>query len=225
VKRLGPGLAVALALGLAATAAAHGPAGGGVGYVSSISGLRPPVLGVLVTVLGGDDRLQLVNYSGKTVVVDGYDGEPFLRFAPDGVYENLRSPATYLSQVRDPASIRVPASADPEATPVWRKAGEGSTFAWHDHRIHWTKPELPAPIEKAPREIHLIFRWQVPASADAKRFAITGFLGYRPPPKAAAGNGTSWWLFAAIGAAALVAVALGIGARRRARRRAPGSAG
>ena len=81
-------------LALAPAAVGHGPAGGGICYVSSVSGLKPLVVGVLVTVLGGDDRLQLVNYSGKTVVVDGYEGEPFLRFNSNGVYENVRSPAT-----------------------------------------------------------------------------------------------------------------------------------
>ena len=216
-------LALAAMTGLALTAAAsaHGPAGGGVGYVSSISGLRPPVVGVITTVLGGDDRLQLVNYSGKTIVVDGYEGEPFLRFAGNGVWENLRSPATYLSSVRDPGAAAVPASADPAAKPVWRKVTAGSTYAWHDHRIHWTGAELPVAIQQAPRDIHLIFRWRVPAHADEKRFAITGFLGYRPPVEAPGGGGTSWWLVAAIaGGILLVAAAVGAGARR-ARRRAP----
>src|SRR5215470_7560666 len=122
--------AVVAVLALAPAASAHGPVGGGVGYVSSISGLRPPVLGALVTVLGGDDRLQLVNYTGKTIVVDGYSGEPFLRFAKDGVYVNVRSPAAYLSLQRDPAKAVVPPSADANAAPVWRKASEGTTWAW-----------------------------------------------------------------------------------------------
>src|SRR5688572_17371795 len=92
---------------LAPAAASHGPAGGQ-GYVSTVAGLEPNVLGVQVAVLGGDDRLRLANYSGKTIVVLGYDGEPFLRFAEDGVFENVRSPATYLSRERDPAKIRLP---------------------------------------------------------------------------------------------------------------------
>lgn len=176
---------------------------------------------MLVTVLGGDDRLQLVNYSGKTIVVLGYQGEPFLRFSDNAVYENTRSPATYLSHVRDPAQVRVPPSADPKAEPVWRKATRGSTFAWHDHRIHWTRSNLPPVIQRAPREIHRIFTWQVPALADGKRFAIEGFLGYRPPETAPDDDSTSWWLLAlAIGGAAVVVLAIGIGARR-VRRRAP----
>jgi hypothetical protein len=212
--------ALVAALALASSAAAHGPFGGGVGYVSTVSGLSPPVLGVVVTVLGGDDRLQLVNYSGKTVTIDGYQGEPFVRFTSTGVYENVRSPATYQSLVRDPSKAPMPPSADAKAPPVWRKVSEGSTFAWHDHRIHWTHRELPAVIKKAPRETHLIFRWRVPGHAGPKRFAVEGFLGYRPPPDATNGGTSIWWIAALVGG---LAAAVGIGAeeaRRRTRRRA-----
>jgi len=202
-------------------AGAHGPVGGGVGYISSVDGLRPPVLGVIARVLGGDDRLQLVNYSGKTVVVDGYDGEPFLRFTADGVYENVHSPATYLTRARDQATVSVPAFASPKAAPSWRKVTEGSTFAWHDRRIRWTGSGLPPVVEAAPNDRHLVFRWRIPASADAKRFAISGFLGYAPVPGAKTSSGTSPWLLAGVvGVTALALLALGAGARR-ARRRAP----
>ena len=209
-------LALAAATGLALTAAAsaHGPAGGGVGYVSSISGLRPPVVGVITTVLGGDDRLQLVNYSGKTVVVRGYDGEPFLRFAADGVYENIHSPTTYLTRARDQAGVAVPATANTGAAPSWSKATEGSTFVWHDRRIRWTGAELPAVIKAAPSETHLIFRWRIPARVDARPFAISGFLGYRPLPKSSDGATSPWLIAAVVGASVLAFGALGVGARR-----------
>jgi hypothetical protein len=206
---------------LVPTAGAHGPAGGGVGYISSVDGLRPPVLGVIARVLGGDDRLQLVNYSGKTVLVQGYDGEPFLRFTANGVYENAHSPATYLTRARDQATVSVPAFVSPKAAPSWRKVTEGSTFAWHDRRIRWIGSGLPPVVKAAPNDRHLIFRWRVPARADAKRFAISGYLGYAPVPGAASSGGTSAWLVAGVvGATVLALLVLGAGARR-ARRRAP----
>jgi hypothetical protein len=219
MRRLGAALAAGLLL--APAAAAHGPVGGGQGYVSTVAGLEPNVLGVFVSVLGGDDRLRLVNYSGKTIVVLGYDREPFLRFAKNGVYENVRSPATYLSRERDPAKARVPASADPKATPRWRKVGAGvASYVWHDHRIHWTKSELPPVVQQAPDQIHRIFRWRIPARANGQPFVVLGFLGYAPSPNAGE-DATSRWLPAAvIGASLLVAAALGAGARR-AWRRAP----
>ncbi len=61
--------ALAVTLATVAAASAHGPEDGGTGYVSTVSGLRPNVVGVFVTVLGGDDRLQLTNYSGALVEV------------------------------------------------------------------------------------------------------------------------------------------------------------
>jgi hypothetical protein len=205
-----------LALAVASSAGAHGPVGGGVGYVSSIAGLEPDVFGVVVRVLGGDDRLQLVNYSGKTIVVDGYAGEPFLRFTAKGVEENVRSPAAYLSRERDPERAHVPASADAKAAPVWRKVTLGPSFAWHDHRIHWLDAEKPAVVRDAPKETHLIFRWKVPATADGKRFAIKGFLGYAPTAaELEDGGGRNWWAIGALAAAgALALVGVGAGARR-----------
>jgi hypothetical protein len=220
VRRL---VAVAAAgLLLAPAAAGHGPAGGGQGYVSTVAGLQPNVLGVLVSVLGGDDRLRVANYSGKTIEVLGYQGEPFLRFGKAGVYENVRSPATYLSRERDPAKANVPASADPKAAPRWRKvAAAGESFVWHDHRIHWTRPEPPPIVQAAPNEIHRIFRWRIPARADGEDFVVSGFLGYAPTPEAEKDDGISAWLVAAvIGSTLLAAAALGAGVRR-ARRRTP----
>jgi hypothetical protein len=196
--------------------------GGGQGYVSTVAGLQPPVLGVLVSVLGGDDRLRLANYSGKTIEVLGYEGEPFLRFGKAGVYENLRSPATYLSRERNPARAKVPASADTKAAPRWRKvAAAGESFVWHDHRIHWTGSEPPPIVRSAPNEIHRIFRWRIPARADGENFVVAGFLGYAPTPQVEKDDGMSVWLLVAvIGTTLLAAVALGAGARR-VRRRAP----
>ena len=72
------------------------------GYVSNISAVVPNVLGVSVNVLGGDERLRLSNYSGKTVVILGYQGEPYLRFTASGVFANELSPASYLNRMRKP---------------------------------------------------------------------------------------------------------------------------
>jgi hypothetical protein len=162
-----------------------------------------------------------VNYSGETIVVLGYEREPYLRFTRHAVYENLRSPATYLSRVREPAKARVPASADPKAPPRWRQVAARQSFEWHDHRIHWTAPSPPPAVQSAPREVHLIFHWSVPARADGKPFRITGFLGYVPEPGRAGGGETSRWLLAAgAGGAALAAVVIAAGVRR-AKRRTP----
>jgi len=155
------------------------------------------VLGVSVNVVGGDKRLRLSNYSGQTVVVLGYTGEPFLRFSKNGVFRNARSPST--------------------ASPVWRRVATGVSFDWHDRRIHWPASEPPEAVRDEPDKAHLVFNWRVPARVDDKAFAIMGFLGYVPPKSADAGRD---WTLALLGGGgiALAALVVGAGARRRSRR-------
>ena len=187
------------ALLLSGDAWAHGRKGQS-GYVSTFSALDPPVLGVSVNVLGGDTRLRLSNYSGKTVVVLGYRGEPLLRFTGGGVFRNTRSPTA--------------------APPLWRRVAPGTSFDWHDRRIHWPSSEPPAAVRQSPDKAHLIFNWRVPARADGKPFAITGFLGYVPSRSTDRGRSREWLLPAGAAIAfALVGGGAMVGARRA--RRAP----
>ena len=83
--------------------------------------MLPNVLGLSANVVGGDVWLRLSNYSGKEIVILGYQGEPYLRFENDEVFQNIRSPATYLNRFRGPLRARVPATA--EARP--RRRGRG----------------------------------------------------------------------------------------------------
>lgn len=204
-------LAAAGALAVAPVAASHGGSAQR-GYVSTVASLRPGVLGVTVGVLGGDDRLVLRNWSGKTVVVLGYDGEPYLRFSEDGVYRNARSPATYLNRVRYPSGP-LPPAADPEAPPEWVEVGDGNSFSWHDHRIHWARRTPPPGVRAQPDRIQRIFSWAVPATVGGEPFAIEGFLGYAPPAPASApedGGGFAPGPAAVTGLAALLALLAGL---------------
>ena len=212
-------LSVALAaLALPVAASAH-PGSALTGYVSTVSAVVPNVLGVNALVLGGDDRLRVSNYSGKRVVILGYEGEPYLRFTRSGVFENMRSPAAYLNRSRYPRALATGA-ADAAAPPEWRRVRRGVSFEWHDHRIQWTGEQPPRAVEESRDKVHLIFNWRVPGRADGKRFTITGFLGYVPPPDAR--RTERGWVLpiagVALGAAALAALAFRVGARRRERR-------
>jgi hypothetical protein len=210
-----------VALGLPAAVIAH-PGSTLTGYVSTVSAVVPNVLGVNALVLGGDDRLRISNYSGKTLVIMGYEGEPYLRFDETGVYANTLSPAAHLNRFRLPRPLK-PGVADPSARPRWRRVAPGVTYEWHDHRIHWTGREPPAGVREHPDRIQRIFTWRVPGRADGARFAITGFLGYAPDPsKSPEDGGTSGWLLGAGIAGGVIAAAALVGAgARRARRRAP----
>jgi hypothetical protein len=212
---------ISLAAAVALLTAAGGAAGHGgsrsQGYVSSFSSLDPPVLGLLVNVFGPRNRMQVTNYSGKTVVILGVDHEPYLRLSGQKIDENRASPTAYLN-----ASEPVPPTATEDARPRWRPVARGAAYSWHDHRINWEGAKPPPVVESDPTTPHLIFRWRIPATVEGKPFAINGFLGWAPTPSTQ--DDGVHWLLPALGAAAAVVVAataLALGPRaRRARRQA-----
>jgi hypothetical protein len=182
-----PGLALA-AVGLAAALLA--PAGqahfgtGKLGYRSTIQAIEPPMRGLELKVLFGDDQVQLENRTGKTIVIKGYGGEPYLRFGKDGIAINVNSPAGYVNQDRY-GEATVPESATVDARPKWENLAGGNQWAWHDHRIHYMSRIPPKPIQEEPRKPHHVFDWKVPATQDGKPFFIAGSLDYTPPPEEA----------------------------------------
>lgn len=152
------------------------------GYRSRIIAIKPAIAGIKAKVLYGDDQIWLDNHSGETVVIRGYSGEPYLRFGPGGIYVNGNSPAVYLNLDRY-ARSKLPKFASATAKPNWQKLAGTEIWAWHDHRIHWMSPIPPKQILDAPRKRHHLWNWKVPATANGKRFAITGSLDYVPPKK------------------------------------------
>jgi len=155
---------------------------GKLGYRSTITSVKPPMPGLTFKIQYGDDQIYLDNRSGKTVVIKGYSGEPYLRFAPAGIFVNIHSPSGYLNQDRY-ARVQVPKSANAKATPKWEKLANVHKWAWHDHRIHYMNPIPPPQIKAEPRKRHHVFDWKVPATENGKKFLIAGSLDYKPPPK------------------------------------------
>jgi hypothetical protein len=172
-----------LAAILAPPAAAHGD-GEARGYRSAVTSVSPSIAGLSALVLEGDDRLRLSNGSEQTVEIEGYDGEPYLRFSADGVFRNAKSSATYLNGERF-GGVDVPEGVGPKAEPVWERVSRGRTYEWHDHRIHWMSTIDPPIVRDNPDEPHHVFDWKVPASADGKPLTIAGTLDYDPPPESA----------------------------------------
>lgn len=176
--------AVALAAVLLAPGAEAHFGTGKLGYRSTLRAVNPPMRGLELKVLYGDDQVWLANRSGKTIVIEGYgdDPEPYLRFGPDGIFVNVNSPAGYLNQDRYGKSA-VPKTASNKAPPNWQKLAGGDVWAWHDHRIHYMSPTAPKQIQDAPRKPHHVFDWKISATENGKPFVITGSLDYTPPPK------------------------------------------
>ena len=213
-------LALVLVVLFGSRAQAHGGAPDGSNFSSAVVAVAPvregrpaadpaSLDGVVWQVVGADAVLQLTNTSGRQIVVAGYEGEPFLRVGPDGVFENRRSPATYLNADRYGA-VEVPASADSQARPDWRKRSSGTRWQWHDHRIHWMARTLPPQAQQQPAQRHRILQWEVPFGISQRSMVVRGELWWIP-----AGPAWPWLTSAATILALPIAAARTAGATPR----------
>lgn len=175
MARLWRAVAIATAsLGvLAPVAAAHQ---GNPNYRSTVREITPAVQGVDAHVVNWDDSVELRNRSGRTVLVKGYRGEPYVRIAADGtVAVNHRSPSYYLNDDRYAQGVDVPPSATPTATPDWHEVDGTGRYTWHDHRIHWMAHTLPPQVKDSGRKTK-VFNWKVPITVAGRPAAIHGTL-------------------------------------------------
>ncbi|WP_432976341.1 hypothetical protein [Dactylosporangium sp. CA-233914] len=167
-----------------------------VGYVVRVESVSVP--GVSVRAVEGGARLELVNRSGREVVVLGLQGEEFLRVTGDGVAENRRSPTWFSSRTISGSA----AGGDAAAAPEWHRIADEPRVRWHDERAR----ELPARS------------WSVPLLVDQRENGIV-----RGSIVAAPGPAIGWWwaggVLGAVGVAllwrwrfALAGVALASGA-------------
>jgi hypothetical protein len=211
------------ALVLPGNAFAHGGKKFQKGFVSTVSAVLPNVLGLSANVTGGDARLRVSNYSGKTVLILGYEREPYLRFDRHGVWANTRSPAVYLNRFRRSRGLH-PGLADPTARPRWRKVADGASFEWFDHRIHWNRATLPRSVQHHPDRVQRVFDWRVPGRVAGKPFAITGLLGYAPQQSSSERRDV---VFAVVAGSSLLVLAVAVlfGVRARGRSRGPSDPG
>ncbi|WP_320065061.1 hypothetical protein [Micromonospora sp. RTGN7] len=215
LRRAGVVVAAVLAavLGTAAPAVAHGAdAPDGTDYRVEVTGVAPGRPGLTVRAVEAGARLELVNRTGRPVEVIGYSGEPYLRIGPDGVFENSRSPATYLNRTLA-GDATLPDRADPAAAPDWRRIDDGPAARWHDRRTLWQEPDPPARVVADPTREQRVRDWTVPLRDGAEPVEIRGTLDWVPPP-----DPYPWWLattlgFLLVGAAGLLAAGTPAGAR------------
>lgn len=198
--------ATVLVLG-SSPAGAHSAGGAeATNFLTRLSAVEPPVAGIEVAVIEGGNRLRLTNTGPEEALVIGYQGEPYLRVGPDGVFENLRSPTTYLNRDRQ-ASAAVPDTADPEAAPEWSRVDRSATARWHDHRIHWMGERNPPAVRDDPgRRQAVIPEWVVPIEVGDTVIEAKGELLWVPGP-----SPVPWFALAG----ALLGVTLYLGNRRR----------
>lgn len=172
-----------LALGLVvlgAPPAAADPAGPS-DFRSEVTGIVPSVEGIDATIRGGDSFLEISVEPGHTLVVEGYSGEAYLRVLDDGtVQRNRLSAATYLNDDRK-GRVEIPAAVtaamEAEADPEWETVGDGGTFAWHDHRVHWMADASP-PVGRGERVTGAYDPWRVPIEVDGTAAHVEGTLTY-----------------------------------------------
>jgi hypothetical protein len=150
--------AVIVVLGLLASPASAHTIGGPrpTNYRSRIVAFEPKVPGISARVVDLGAKFQLTNRSPSEITVLGYEGEPYLRIGPQGVFENLHSQATYINKTRLGGTVPVGVDTSPTAEPEWKKISSGHTATWHDHRIHWMSTQPPPPVAQSPgRFYHL----------------------------------------------------------------------
>ena len=173
-------------------------------FRTTLRSVTPRIPGVDVHIVDLGNKLQLTNRTPTDLVVLGYDGEPYLRIGRRGVYENLRSPATYLNRTRT-GTTPVPdlaSRARLSSAPRWHRVSSGHTAIWHDHRVHWMGAALPAAVQRDPGAFHRVkARWVVGLLYGGKRVDVTGRLDWVPGP-----SGWPWFpLIVGLGAVGFAA--------------------
>jgi len=166
----------------------------------------PGLPGVEWKVYTGGLLLEVVNHSDRVLVVEGYEGEPYLRIGPDGVERNRRSPATYLNddrveqRVGTRTGVAMPPDVDASAAPEWIRIDTEPRAIWHDHRIDWPAPEPPDFVEAGPvarlmmrinfvgvigragEDAAAFQEWTVPFSLEGEPAVLAGELVWEDPP-------------------------------------------
>jgi hypothetical protein len=196
--------ATLFALAVPGVSYAHGASGHG--YTSTVVRIVD-ARGIDATP-SADGHFSFTAPRGKTVVVHGYHGEPYVKFQNGTIYVNRRAPTTYVNEERPP-----PDGTSAKADADWEARDAGLTYAWHDHRTQWLATEPPAAVEAEPKLPHHVFDWKVDGTVDGKPFVVDGSLDWTPGKS---GPGYEWLSFLAI-AGAVLYVAFALISRRAGR--------
>lgn len=211
LRRLGAagGAALALVMVGAPPADAHTITGvAPTDYRSEIVGVNPAWPGVSAHLLDLGNRVELVNKGKADVVVLGYQGEPYLRVGPAGVFENSRSPSVALNKATATGTTTTTAppanaSAEPIPQPSWHRTGDGDSVRWRDRRTRWEGP-APPEVTSAPDQTHVVVpQWLIGLRRGTEDASVNGRITYVPGP-----SPVPWLALAAVFLAATAAGAL-----------------
>jgi hypothetical protein len=157
---------------LAGRASAHAglTAPAATSYLARISSVPA---GVEAKVVDGDQRLWLRVPPGRTLVVTGLRGEPYLRFSARGVEVNTRSATSFLNRAR-PSTV--PRGLGPRTPPAWKLLTRGHSTSWHEDRLH------ALALVAHPAGERDLGRWFVPVLVDGHPTGISGALRWAPRP-------------------------------------------
>jgi hypothetical protein len=149
------GAAAVLLVVTAAPASAHTISGPKpTNYRSRVVAIAPSIPGISARVVDLGAKLEVTNRTSTEITVLGYEGEPYLRIGPAGVFENLHSQATYINRTRQGSSVPPDVDTRPDAVPEWKKISSGHSTSWHDHNIHWMQAQPPPVVAGAPGDFH-----------------------------------------------------------------------
>lgn len=141
---------VVAVLGPAAPAGAHTVTGvQPTNYRSEITAITPDTPELTVDLVDLGNRIRLSYHGTEDLVVVGYDGEPYLRLGPRGVFENRRSPAVALNRPNASSTTMVPPAAVEPSAPEWHRVSDGSAATWRDRRLAG-KESNPPPWQRGP---------------------------------------------------------------------------
>jgi hypothetical protein len=162
--------AAAVVLG-ASPARAHG---GDPTLVPQIDSITPALpAGVVVQVRTGvSEQMLVANPTAAVLTVLDPDGTPFLQISAAGVRGNVADPFFHRTLNPPDVPAPVPASAKPDAKPVWVRLAKTGEFGWFEPRLHTNTPGTEA-------KTGVVSTWQIGMRLGADPVTVTGDLERR----------------------------------------------
>ena len=133
-------------------------------FSAALRAVPDPDTGLEVQLLDGRAPGLFARYVGAgEAVVEGAEGEPFLRLRPTGVEVNRHSP-TWRYSAQAKGEELPEAAADPSAAPDWSLVASSPAYAWLDPRA------LIADVG----DEDITHDWLVPIVVDGRRVEVAG---------------------------------------------------